>query len=101
MGRKIGQDHDLSALMQLAQAGDAWAYSMLLNLLTPLLDDMIRRRLRFLQPQDVNDLVQDTLLSVHAARATYDASRPFLPWLAAIARNRMADRPPVRPPLSA
>ena len=30
-------------------------------------------------------------MSLHAARATYDPRRPFLPWLAAIARNRMAD----------
>jgi RNA polymerase sigma-70 factor (ECF subfamily) len=52
---------------------------------------MVRQRLRFLQPQDVDDLVQDVLLSVHAARASYDPNRPFLPWLAAIARNRTAD----------
>src|SRR3546814_14450414 len=29
--------------------------------------------------------------SLHVARATYDPQRPFLPWLMAIARNRMAD----------
>jgi RNA polymerase sigma factor (sigma-70 family) len=44
-----------------------------------------------LQAQDIDDLVQDILLSVHVARATYDPERPFLPWLTAIARNRMAD----------
>jgi RNA polymerase sigma-70 factor (ECF subfamily) len=52
---------------------------------------MVRRRLPILQPQDVEDLVQDVVLSVHAARSTYDLGRPFLPWLTAIARNRMAD----------
>jgi RNA polymerase sigma-70 factor (ECF subfamily) len=31
------------------------------------------------------------LLSLHAVRATYDPERPFLPWLLAIARNRMVD----------
>src|SRR5581483_9107262 len=31
-------------------------------------------------------------LSVHAVRATYDAARPFLPWIFAIARARLADR---------
>ena len=35
--------------------------------------------------------MQDVLLSLHAARSTYDPARPFLPWLMAIARNRMAD----------
>jgi RNA polymerase sigma-70 factor (ECF subfamily) len=31
------------------------------------------------------------LLSLHAVRATYDPERPFMPWLLAIARNRLAD----------
>ena len=91
MGPKIGQDQDFPALMRAAQAGDARAYSSLLNLLAPLVRDLVRQRLRFLQPQDVDDLVQDVLLSVHAARATYDPRRPFRPWLGAIVRNRIAD----------
>ena len=33
----------------------------------------------------VDDVVQDVLLTIHRARATYDPSRPFLPWLRAIA----------------
>ena len=35
--------------------------------------------------------MQDILLSVHAVRATWDPRRPFIPWLLAIARNRLAD----------
>ena len=31
------------------------------------------------------------LLSLHAVRATYDSSRPFMPWLLAIVRNRLVD----------
>jgi RNA polymerase sigma factor (sigma-70 family) len=33
----------------------------------------------------------DILLSVHSVRATYDPQRPFMPWLIAITRNRLAD----------
>ena len=40
---------------------------------------------------DVEDVVQDVLLSLHTVRATYNPARPFLPWLAAIARYRLAD----------
>ena len=40
----------------------------------------------------VDDLVQDTLISLHRKRASYDPTRPFLPWLAAIARYRWVDR---------
>ena len=38
------------------------------------------------------DAVQDTLLTIHRARASYDASRPFRPWLVAITERRALDR---------
>lgn len=79
-------------LMRSAQCGDRSAYAELLRDLAPRLRQMVRRRQPFpLQPQDVEDLVQDILLSLHTARGTYDPVRPFFPWLAAIVRNRMAD----------
>lgn len=77
--------------MRAAQTGDRGAYSELLCALVPLVKEAVRQRYRFLQSQDIDDLVQEILISVHAARATYDPSRPLLPWLMAIARNRMAD----------
>jgi RNA polymerase sigma factor (sigma-70 family) len=80
-----------AALMHSAQSGDGAAYACLLRELTPLLRQRIQRRLRFLRPEDVEDLVQDVLLSLHAVRATYDPQRPFLPWLFGIVRNRVAD----------
>ncbi len=42
-------------------------------------------------PCQLDDLVQDTLLSVHRKLASYDPARSFLPWLAAIARYRFVD----------
>jgi RNA polymerase sigma factor (sigma-70 family) len=89
--RNVGREQHLAALMRAGQAGDRRAYTALLNALVPLVKETVRRRFRFLQPHDVDDLVQDILLSVHAARATYDPLRPFLPWLMAITRNRIAD----------
>jgi len=78
-------------LMQRAQEGDSAAYSELLTELVPLLRRQIRHRRLTLQPQDIEDLVQEVLLSLHAVRNTYDPSRPFVPWLMAIAHNRMVD----------
>jgi RNA polymerase sigma factor (sigma-70 family) len=86
-----GRDRRLADLMRSAQDGDGSAYAALLQEIAPWLRQMIRLRRRFLQPQDIEDLVQDILLSLHTVRATYDPQRPFLPWLAAIARNRLAD----------
>lgn len=42
-------------------------------------------------PCQLDDLVQETLLSVHRKLASYEPSRPFTPWLAAIARYRYVD----------
>ncbi len=77
--------------MRAAQDGDGRAYVQLLTEIAPLLRRLIRRQRQFLQPADVEDILQDILVSVHAVRVTYDPTRPFMPWVAAIARNRMVD----------
>jgi RNA polymerase sigma-70 factor (ECF subfamily) len=41
--------------------------------------------------EDVEDLVQETLISVHTRRASYDRNRPFTAWLYAVARYRLVD----------
>src|SRR6266851_3778121 len=81
----------LAALMRSAQGGDADAYAALMRDLAVRVRRIIRYRRAFLDQADVEDVVQDVLLSVHAVRATYDATRPFLPWLLAITRNRLVD----------
>jgi RNA polymerase sigma-70 factor (ECF subfamily) len=78
-------------LMQAAQEGDNRAYERLLRDIVPLLQAAARRRQQSLQAADLDDLVQETLLSVHSARATYDPRRPLLPWLFAILDRRWID----------
>ena len=75
--------------MRAAQEGDAAAYARLLTAITP----MIRRLAagRWTGSDQADDVVQDVLLSVHQVRHTYDPDRPFVPWLMAIARNRLVD----------
>lgn len=77
------------ALMRAAQDGDRTAYSRLLSELLPVLRAVVGRKWR--ERQDVEDIVQDILLSLHAVRHTYDPSRPFMPWLMTITRRRIAD----------
>src|SRR5690606_23866569 len=90
-GMEEGLDQRLSGLMRAAHAGDTAAYRQVLSEAAGIVRRVIRTRRSFLQPADVEDLVQDVLVSVHAARSTYDAARPFLPWLMAIVRHRLAD----------
>jgi RNA polymerase sigma-70 factor (ECF subfamily) len=84
------RDARWSALMAAAQAGDARAYEMLLRECLPLLRAICRTRLR--EAADVEDAVQDALITIHRVRHTYDPARPFRPWLAAIAERRAIDR---------
>lgn len=79
-----------SRLMAAAQAGDRRAYEELLRECLPLLRQICRARLR--DATEAEDAVQDTLLTIHRARASYDASRPFRPWLVAITERRALDR---------
>jgi RNA polymerase sigma factor (sigma-70 family) len=81
----------LADLMRAAQQGDGGAYLELLKAITPRIRQVIRRQRGFAGTAEVEDLVQDVLLSVHTVRATYDPSRPFAPWLLAIVRNRLVD----------
>jgi len=75
--------------MQAAQDGDKAAYETLLTDIMPLLRAVVQRTWR--NPHDVEDIVQDVLLSLHVVRHTYDPTRPFVPWLLTIARRRIAD----------
>lgn len=84
------RDARWSALMAAAQDGDRRAYDSLLREILPQIRAVCRARLR--QAADVDDAVQDTLLSLHALRHTYDPTRPFRPWLNAIAERRAIDR---------
>lgn len=87
---RLARDERWSALMARAQDGDARAYETLLRECLPLLRAICRQRLR--EPAEVEDAVQDTLLTLHRVRSTYDPSRPFRPWIAAIAERRALDR---------
>jgi RNA polymerase sigma factor (sigma-70 family) len=82
-------DSDWSALMAAGQSGHTAPYHRLLVEIGGWLRRYYARRL---PPAMVDDAVQDTLLSIHEKRHTYDPSRPFEPWLAAIARYKWIDR---------
>jgi RNA polymerase sigma factor (sigma-70 family) len=87
--REASQDDTWRTLMQAAQAGDRLSYEQLLHDIVPFVRKLARRHCR--QPQDLEEAVQETLLTVHRVRHTYDPRRPFSPWLAAISQRRTID----------
>jgi RNA polymerase sigma-70 factor (ECF subfamily) len=80
----------LRDLLVCGLAGDAPAYRAFLKELSAHLRAFLRRRLARL-PDEVEDLVQETLLAIHNQRHTYDAGQPLTAWVHAIARYKLVD----------
>jgi RNA polymerase sigma-70 factor (ECF subfamily) len=76
-------------LMAAAQEGNQTDYARLLREIVPLVRAVAAHHHR--TPDRVDDVVQDVLLTIHRVRHTYDPSRPFIPWLVAVARRRSID----------
>jgi RNA polymerase sigma-70 factor (ECF subfamily) len=83
-------ERQLKPLWLRAQAGDEAAYREALGRIAQRLRGYLRRRMQSL-PDDLEDLVQETLLALHLQRGTYDASLPVSAWVLAIARHKLVD----------
>ncbi len=79
---------NLTALMQLTLDGDKTAYQEFLTQVSRYLRRFIARSI---PASDVEDVLQEVLISIHKARHTYDGKRAVLPWVSAIARYRISD----------
>ena len=84
------REERLRRLMVRGLAGDAGAYHAFLRDLGAHLRAFLRKRLARL-PDEVEDLVQETLIAVHNQRHTYDTAQPLTAWLHAIARYKLVD----------
>jgi RNA polymerase sigma-70 factor (ECF subfamily) len=80
---------NLAALMRQSLNGDKHAYAELLQETSRFLRPFLAKRLSF--TNEVDDLLQEILLSIHKARHTYDGNRPYKPWVYAIAMFRLQD----------
>ena len=74
--------------LRAALMGDENAYRLLLTDLRPWLMAYFMKRVH---KNTVEDLVQDTLMTLHAKRQTYNPEYPFGHWIAAVARHRWID----------
>ena len=83
-------EDQLRTLLLGALRGEGAAYHEFLYRLAGLLRAYLGRRLTRL-PDDVEDLVQETLLAVHNQRHTYDPALPVTAWVNAIARYKLVD----------
>src|ERR1700690_1964843 len=89
-GRLNAGEERLRDLLVQGLAGDEPAYHAFLRELSAHLRAFLRRRLDRL-PDEVEDLVQESLLAVHNQRHTYDAGQPLTAWVHAIAKYKLFD----------
>ncbi len=82
-------DQRRAAWMAAAQAGDRRAYERLLADSVALIRAAARRH--GVAPDSLDDVVQETLITVHRVRHTYDPTRSYDAWLSAIASRRAID----------
>jgi RNA polymerase sigma-70 factor (ECF subfamily) len=83
------QERQATALMIRAQHGDTLAYAELLTMLATTARRYARNRLGDVPWLD--DVAQETLLTIDGARRTYNPARPFAPWFYAILSSRLID----------
>jgi RNA polymerase sigma-70 factor (ECF subfamily) len=80
----------LKPLWMRAQSGDEAAYREALLQIAARLRGFFGRRLQSL-PDEVEDLVQETLIALHLQRGTYDPALPVSAWVFAIGRHKLID----------
>ncbi len=78
-----------AAWMADAQGGDRRAYERVLADSLPLIRAAARRQ--GVPLDHIDDVVQETLLTVHRVRHTYDPARSYDAWITAIASRRAID----------
>ena len=83
------RDLELAALMRAAQDGDRRSYGLLLKSCEPIIRRAATRA--GVRGDRIEDVVQETLLTLHNARHTYDPTRSFTAWLTVISQRRGID----------
>ncbi len=82
-------ERKLVGLMRCAQAGNRTAYDQLVRIAIPFIKMVARKQ--GVATDTIDDVVQETLLTLHHSLMEYDPNRPFSAWLRTIARRRAID----------
>jgi RNA polymerase sigma-70 factor (ECF subfamily) len=79
--------------MLAAIEGDREAYEKFLNRVAGLLSAFLARSMNpaLRSDEKIEELTQETLISIHTKRSTYRPEMPILPWIFAIGRYRLID----------
>ena len=84
-------EENLARLMSAAIGGNEAAYTEFLRRAAALVRGFARRRLAESAVVSPEDIVQETLLAIHAKRHTWRQHEPILPWVFSITRHKVID----------
>lgn len=79
----------LEEKMRLARAGDKRVYASLLQELSIIIRHYLYKRLG--QNDEVEDVLQESLMAIHKASHTYNSDRDLKPWVYSIASHKLND----------
>lgn len=82
------EEPELRDAMDRYATGDSAAFELLYDRMAPRLRAMLRRRC---DPALAEDIIQQTFLRIHCARAHYRRGHDVAPWAYAIARRLLID----------
>ena len=88
MTKRSNKYDEFKTLFCSGLAGNGSDFAKFLLMVSPLIQRIVGKNI---PPSDVDDVVQEVLISIHKARHTYDGERSILPWLISIARFRIND----------
>ncbi len=72
--------------------GNKASYELFLELCSVLIKRyLLKLGGKFAEPQSIEDLLQEVLISLHEKKHTYQIEKPLLPWIYAITRHRYID----------
>jgi RNA polymerase sigma-70 factor (ECF subfamily) len=86
----IENEAGLRDLLIRGLSGDTQAYHAFLKAVSVHLRSFLRRRLANL-PDELEDVVQESLIAIHHQRHTYDVDQPVTAWVHAIAKYKLVD----------
>lgn len=84
---KAGSEN-LRALFLSGIGGKSADYAEFLRGIAPVIRRIVRQKIA---DGEVDDVVQEVLISVHKARHTYDGARSLMPWVYSIVHFRLND----------
>ena len=84
-------DQKIAAFLKAGLAGDQQAYRQFFHEIVPILKATVRSIAYMQNAEELEDIVQEVLTTLHNKRQSWKTDKPVLPWIYAITRHKTID----------